>query len=282
LTAIVLTELVGGRVLHLDDLDPATLAPIGGAALAGPSGPARDANGSVLVAEMDGHRVALASPGSAWIVFGVQGGGPGEFDLPVATAFLPGGRLVVLDAGNCRLVRMDDITGAGWTSYGRRGRPTSGDPARGAYADPRGLAVDTAGRIWVCDPGAGRVTRIDAFDGSGWREITLPAAAHPPLPYGICAYADGVAIVDVGNKRLLRLDAAGTTTATVDLSDGIWRSPCFVAGVGADLLVVADLAANELRLLEATGAGFAVTNTLRGSPPDELDPLFDSLGGVTT
>ena len=68
--------------------------------------------------------------------------------------------------------------------------------------------------------------------------------------------------------------------AVVDLADATWVSPVFVAGVG-DNLVAADVAANELRLLEPDGAGgFMVVSTLRGSPPDLVHPIFDSLGGV--
>ena len=110
--------------------------------------------GSALVAEMNTHRIALAEAGSAWTRFGAHGSGQGQFARPAAAAFLQSGQLVILDSGNCRVVALDDIGGAGWTAYGHRGRPTPGDPAVGAFADPRGLAVDTADRIWVSDPGA--------------------------------------------------------------------------------------------------------------------------------
>ena len=76
---------------------------------------------------------------------------------------------------------------------------------------------------------------------------------------------------------MLILDAAGGSTE-IDLADATWVSPVFVAGSG-DKLVVADVAANELRLLEPDGAGgFLALSTLRGSPPDLVHPIFDSLG----
>ena len=141
------------------------------------------------------------------------------------------------------------------------------------------MAVDTADRIWVSDPGANRLTRIDGPDGSGWKVVALPAAANPPLPYGLAAHQDGVVVLDVGNARLLVLDDTGAPSVTVDLADGTWVSPAFVASLG-DSLVIADVVANELRLLEPDGDGYTVTARLRGSPPHLLDPLFDSLGGV--
>lgn len=75
------------------------------------------------------------------------------------------------------------------------------------------------------------------------------------------------------------IDGSDAVTV-IDLADGSWVGPVFVTGTGAGL-VVADVTANELRLLEPDGAGgFTVTARLRGTPPDAIEPLFDSLGGV--
>jgi hypothetical protein len=275
---IVFSEVLGGRVFEIHDLDVSSLTTLGDGPLAAPGGPAAHPRGAVLVPEMGNHGIALAEPGDVWQRFGSRGSGVGEFERPAATAFA-GDSLLVLDTGNCRVVAADDIGGGGWMSYGYRGRPTPMDPAEGAFADPRGLAVDTSGRIWVSDPGANRLTRIDAMDGSGWIEVALPPAARPALPYGLGPMGDGVVVLDVGNPRIIVLDVAGGTTG-VDLTDDIWVSPVFVAGAG-DNLVVADMVANELRLLEPAGAGgFTVGSTLRGSPPDLVEPIFDSLGGV--
>ena len=198
-------------MLRIDDLDESTIEQAGDTALAGPSGPAADAAGSALVAEMNTHRIAFADAGSAWTRFGAHGSGQGQFARPAGAAFLQSGQLVVLDSGNCRVVALDDIGGAGWTAYGHRGRPTPGDPAVGAFVDPRGLAVDASDRIWVSDPGANRVTRLDSPEGDGWVEIALPAAAHEPIPYGIGARGDGVVLIDAGNDRLLVLEGDGTS-----------------------------------------------------------------------
>ncbi|MGZ5398745.1 MAG: hypothetical protein ACXWDM_01950 [Nocardioides sp.] len=269
------TELLGGRVFSIDDdLDPATLEAVGDGPLGGPSGPAVS-QGAVLVAELDLHAIALAEPAAGWRRFGSHGGGVGEFMRPSAAAFRALGQLVVVDSGNRRLVFMDDLSGSGWTTYGHPGLV----PSEGGFVDPRGLAVDASDRIWVSDPGAHRVTRLDSPDGDGWVEIALPTAAHTPIPYGIGARGDGVVLVDAGNARLLVLEGDGTTSATVDLGDSSWVSPSFTTSVGANL-VVGDAVANELRLLESGVGGFTAGAVLRGSPPDVLEPLFDSLGGL--
>ncbi len=276
MTQFVFTELFGGAVLAIEDLDPTTVAPVGGSTLTMPSGPSRNPAGAVVVAEMTRHRIAAADLGAGWTRFGTRGSGAGHFERPAATAFLSDGTMLVLDAGNCRIVRIEDIAGTGWVTYGHRGRPTAGDVAEGAFADPRGIAVDTADRIWVSDPGANRVTRVDGIDGAGWVQVTLPAGAKPTIPYGICAHGDGVIVIDVGNMRLLLVGEDATTV--VDLG-ATWLGPSFATSLG-EAIVVADVTANELRLLEPDGEGFSVTVQLRGSPPDIPVPLFDSIGGV--
>lgn len=272
----VFTELLGGRVFSIGDhLDTASLGSVGDFLLAGPSGPALDSQGAVLVAELDGHAIAFAGPGAGWQRFGTPGDGVGEFSRPAAAAFRRSGGLVVLDTGNRRLVFIEDMSGSGWTTYGHPGLV----PSEGGFVDPRGLAVDASDRIWVSDPGAGRLTRLDSADGDGWVEVALPAAANRPIPYGLGARGDGVVLVDAGNARLLVIEGDGTTSAMVDLGDGTWVSPSFAASPGVNV-VVGDVVANELRLLEPDGNGFTLTTVLRGNPPDVLEPLFDSLGGL--
>ncbi len=277
MTAFAFTELFGGAVYQIDDLDSTSIAMIGGSALSTPSGPARDAQGTVTVAAMTGHQIAQADPGASWVRFGTHGSGVGQFDRPAATAFLGSGHLLVLDAGNGRLVRVDDIAGSGWRAYGHRAMPTAANPAVGAFADPRGLAVDSSDRIWISDPAAKRVVRVDGIDGSGWAQIPLPAGANHALPYGICAYQDVVMVMDVANSRLIRIEEDLATV--VDLSAGSWIGPTFVTALG-DNLVVADVRGNALLLLEPDGDGFLIADSLRGSPPDSVVPRFDSLGGV--
>ncbi|CRK56526.1 hypothetical protein [Alloactinosynnema sp. L-07] len=272
MTMIVFAEFLGGRVLAVKDLDGATVQQIGGTALASPSGLAVDPSGTVVAAELDAHAVSLAKAGAAWTRFGTHGSGVNEFARPAAAAFRDGS-IIVLDSGNHRLVQLSDIDGTGWTTYGHRGRPTADDPAEGAFADPRGVAVDELGRIWVSDPGNSRVIRVDAIDGTGWVEIPLPAGT---VPYGISAHGSGVHVVDSGNQQIITVDADGAVTNLIGLADGTWVSPAFVTATGDDV-VIADVVANELRSLAADGT---VTAALRGSPPDQLDPLFDSIGGV--
>ncbi len=73
-----------------------------------------------------------------------------------AQAPAPGAGIFVVDAGNNRIVRMDDMAGAGWTTLG------SGGSGVNQFVSPAGIAVDRAGRIYVVDTGNHRIC------GSWW------------------------------------------------------------------------------------------------------------------
>jgi sugar lactone lactonase YvrE len=75
------------------------------------------------------------------------------------------GRIYVADAGNARIVRMNDMTGAGWTTLGSLGRGVK------QFRNPPGVFVDGAGRIYVADQGNGRVVRINDMTGAGWTTL---------------------------------------------------------------------------------------------------------------
>jgi DNA-binding beta-propeller fold protein YncE len=63
------------------------------------------------------------------------------------------GKIYVADNGNCRIVRMDNISGKKWTSYGTCGSGT------GQFSSPKGLWVD-AGGIYVADSGNNRIVSM--------------------------------------------------------------------------------------------------------------------------
>lgn len=75
------------------------------------------------------------------------------------------GRIYVADTGNSRIVRMNDMTGTGWTELGTVGSVVK------EFSMPSGIFVDMAGRIYVTDSGNNRIVRMDDLSGAGW--VTL-------------------------------------------------------------------------------------------------------------
>jgi len=75
------------------------------------------------------------------------------------------GRIYVADQAAGRIVRMDDMDGTGWVTFGTTGS------GRGEFKEPSGIAVDAAGRIFVVDSRNARIVRVDDMSGAGWIEF---------------------------------------------------------------------------------------------------------------
>jgi phage tail-like protein len=188
---IALAPVPGGGAVLADGLEPP--------ALAGPAGIGVAPDGTVYVAEPDRGRV-LRLP---------YCGGAAE-PLPCVALGRPrgvavvGGRgwLLVADAAGGRIVVIDLASGAVRESWGD-----------GVLVEPWDLALDGAGRIYVADPGAGRVWRLDR---------DAPASARP-AHVAISPTADGERLLVLDRARPLlrvhRLDGTRDAAATAG-----WRS----------------------------------------------------------
>lgn len=136
-------QMVDGRLHHAVDfdLDPTGLVMYG-----------------VLSSTKQVFRYDMASRELRLV--GGPGTGLGQLEYPEHTAIDPMGRIYVADGS--RIVRMNDISGNGWTSFGSRGR------GQGQFTYISGLAVDSRGRIYVADSNNHRVVKIDDITGAGW------------------------------------------------------------------------------------------------------------------
>ncbi len=85
-----------------------------------------------------------------------------------AQAPAPSAGIFVADAGNNRIVRIDDMTGAGWTTLGGQGNGNK------QLTLPNGIVVDAAGRIYVADFGNNRIVRMNDMTGAGWTTLGGP------------------------------------------------------------------------------------------------------------
>jgi len=62
--------------------------------------------------------------GTNWTALGSQGSGDDQFDLPHAVVVSVGGRIYVADTNNNRIVRVTDISGSDWFTFGSFGDGT--------------------------------------------------------------------------------------------------------------------------------------------------------------
>ncbi|MEZ4367476.1 MAG: hypothetical protein R2939_14555 [Kofleriaceae bacterium] len=202
-----------------------------------------DGLGRVYIADTGNHRIrrvdeagvitTIAGTGTAGFL---GDGGPAtaaRLNTPAAIAFDGSGRLVIADAGNQRVRRLElDGTITTIAGTGAVGSSGDGGPATAAKLDnPRGVAVDAAGGILVSMQGANVVRRI-APDGTIARFAGGGAAGGfgdggPALAAGLTG-PERLAVD--GQGRVVIADAISGKVRRVD-TDGIITT---VAGSGAE------------------------------------------------
>lgn len=164
----VITTLAGISNAFRGDGYPALAA-----VLEGPAHAIRDAAGNVYIADSGDNRVrrittngiieTIAGTGQA----GFSGdGGPAtqaQMKQPNRLAFDAQGQLLVLETNNRRIRRINLSDGRITTIAGNGGSSSSGDGGQAVNASfvfPLGMAVDSAGRIYIADASARRIRVI--------------------------------------------------------------------------------------------------------------------------
>lgn len=205
------------------------------ATLSSPQGVAVDGTGAVFIADTSNNRIRRVSPSG--IITTVAGDGNGDFTgdggpaasarlhSPAGMAFDAAGSLYFADLQNNR-VRKIAPSGTITTVAGDGTPGFSGDggPATAAWLDnPRGVAIDSAGTLYIADWGNHRIRRVLAdgtittvagsassgFFGDGG----AATAARLYYPEAVAVDATGQLIIaDTGNYRVRIVSPSGTIT----------------------------------------------------------------------
>jgi sugar lactone lactonase YvrE len=148
-----------------------------------------------------------------------------DLQSPGAVALDLEGNLIVADTTNHRIRRVDADTGVVSTVAGDGTAGFHGDGGLASSArlnQPRGVAVDAEGHIWIADTGNHRVRRIDADSGvietvAGTGEAGysgdggLAVDARLSNPRSVVVFDDGpAAVADSGNHRIRILSSEGS------------------------------------------------------------------------
>ena len=210
--------------------------------------------------------------------FGGDGGPATEAQLyaPRGVAVDSAGNLYIADSLNERIRKVDADTG---TITNFAGRTFSGDggPASQAHIfEPDGVAVDSAGNLYVADTKNHRIRRVNATTGtittiagtgeSGFSQDGGPATqAQLYYPEGVAVDGTGnIYIADTNNRRIRKVDAATgtiTTIAGTGLQDhggdggpatlARLYGPTGVAVDGAGNIYIADTNSHSIRKVDA-------------------------------
>ncbi len=167
-----------------------------------------------VVADFGNGRIAgmRSASNPIWTSFGAIGNGAGQFNGPVGIATDALHRIYICDTHNSRIVRINDMSGAGWVSLSGAGGHS--------FINPQNIAIDSQNRIYVTSYQSGVLIRINDMTGAGWTEYgaTGSGAGQFNAPYGIALDAQNrIYVADSGNARVVRIDdmtGANWTTLT--------------------------------------------------------------------
>ena len=261
------------------------------------AGIAVGADDAVYIADAGNNRIRVArqQTGGGWSVQTLAGNGTAgfadgagtvaKFNSPQSIAIAADNSLYVADAGNHRIRRIlpdgtvSTVAGDGTAGF------VNGNGATARFNNPKGIAADNAGNIYIADTGNSAVRRIDfggnvvTLAGDG----TVGANDSPNARFnglaGITIDGDSVYIylADGTNHLIRRLDPtnsvmtiAGNTRGYADGSaqNARFANPTGLAIDGAGRLVIADTINSLIRSvtpnLAASGSVSAVS-TIAGA-----------------
>ncbi len=261
-----------------------------------PSGVAVDSAGNVYVADTVNSTIRKVTPGGVVTTLaglaGSQGstdgtGSAARFCYPQSVAVDSAGNVYVADANNYS-IRKVTPAGAVSTLAGLAASPGSADGTGSAarFSGPCGVAVDSAGIVYVADNGnctirkvtpGGVVTTLAGLTGIGGSADGTGSAARFYIPYGAAVDSAGnVYVADTYNLTVRKVTPGGVVTTLAGLA-GVWGSadgtgsaarfqqPGGVAVDSADNVYVADTWNNTIRKVTpgcavTTVAGLAGTS----------------------
>lgn len=260
-----------------------------------PIGVAVDAAGNVFVSDSRTATLRRITPagvvttfaGSPYLYGSADGtGSAARFFLPYGLAIDGAGNVYVADGGN-HLIRKVTPDGVVSTLAGSVNQPgaVNGAGTAARFNNPFGVAVDSAGNVYVADSGnhlirkitaAGVVTTLAGTAGSAGSVDGVGVSARFDQPRGVAVNASGtVFVADYGNALLRSISPSGTVTTlagsagVVGSTDSVGSAARFYlpTGVAADgnTVFVADTSNNLIRR--------AVPVSQAGLPTISLQPL---------
>ena len=279
-TGVISTVAGNGSPGNSGDLGPATQA-----SLNTPHGVAVDGSGNVFIADTNNCRIRkvdtagqISTVASAGCGFGGDGGPASAAYLyyPQGVALDGSGNLYIADTYSNRIRKVDSagvistVAGNGSAGFSGDGAPATA----GMLNYPAWIAADAGGNLYITDSGSNRIRKVSSATGiistvagsgnAGFFGDGGPAgAANLKNPAGVALDGGGnLLIVDSGNNRLRRVDAATGIIMTVagnwnqgfsgdggPALQGSVNAPLGVALDGNGNIFLADSGNNRIRMI---------------------------------
>ncbi len=245
------------------------------AQFASPRGVALDASGNVYVADGVNHCIRKITPtgevttlaGSGAYGFADGDGAAAQFYFPKGLAVDASGTVYVADDINHR-IRKITPTGTVSTLAGSTSGSADGDGVAAQFHNPRGVAVDASGNVYVADAGNHRIRKItptgtvSTLAGStvGFGE-GIGSNARFSSPAGLAVDALGnVYVADDENERVRKITSDGTVSTLAggfvpgftdgEGTDAQFRSPTGIALDASGNVYVADRHNHSIRKIQ--------------------------------
>ena len=266
-TGLITTVAGNGTQGYGGDNGPATAAE-----LWDPAGIAVDAAGDLFIADYNNARIREVDLSTDVITTFAGGGGLGLGDNAPATAaklYYPSavtldtaGNLFIADYGNDRIREVNHASGAITTVAGNGTGGFAGDNGLATAAElaiPAGVAVDSAGDLFIADLGDNRVREVNHATGAvttvagggshGLGDNGPATAAELEGPFSVAVDSDGdLFIADSGDNRIREVNHAtgAITTVAGDGTNGKSgdNGPATAAELSAPWGIAVDTAGN--------------------------------------
>jgi sugar lactone lactonase YvrE len=262
-----------------------------------PDGVAVDGSGNVYVADGNNQKIRKISPAGNVTTLAGNGnsgfsdstdgtGATAKFTYPNGVAVDSNGNVFVADTGNHKIRKITPSGNVTTFAGGNQGfsDSTDGTGATAQFNFPSGVAVDTAGNVYVADSNNQKIRKISltgnvttlAGGNSGFSDSTDGTGATAMFfgPIGVSVDSSGnVYVADMNNQKIRKISPAGNVTTLAggnqgfnDSTDGTgataqFSSPQGVAVDNSGNVYVSDGGNNKIRKITSAGN----VSTLAGS-----------------